>query len=459
MASLLSVLDVSRDGMMAQATALDITGQNVSNASTPGYVRRVAQIETTPTYGAFGSVRVAGIGRILDRFAAGRAIAESGKQGAAEARAAAIANAESILTPPTVPSVADRMAVFYGSMAALGQNPSDPSVRGAALAAAGELTHSVGNTAGQLAAAQASLLGKAQGVTSEVNDRLTRIAALNRQIAEASAQGATPADLMDQRESLLREVGERIGAQAVEQPNGSITLLSSGTALVDGDRASSISVEPDANGKIAVRLVRPSGVVEDITPNVTTGTLGGIREARDVDIAKAFAQLDQLAYDLTTTVNAIHVGGYGLDGQTGRPLFEPHATVAGSARAMAVSAQVLANPQALATASSAADLPGGNDVAIALSQLSQQALGGSPTPAQAFASIASGLGVAKQSADAEVALRTATLSQAENMRDSASGVSLDEEMVNLTKFQRAFEASMTVLRTVDELLEGIVKGL
>jgi flagellar hook-associated protein 1 len=459
MASLFAVLDVARDGMLAQATALDITGQNVSNASTPGYARRVANLETVASTGAFGSVRVASIGRVFDRFAAGRAVGETGKQGAAVARGAALANAEAILTPSGVPGISDRMSDFYGSLATLGQSPSDPSVRASALAAADNLAQSVSSTAGQLAAAQASLLGKAQGVAGEVNERLSRIAALNRQIAQATGAGSMPADLMDQRDTLIREVGERVGAQAIEQPNGEITLLSSGTALVDGDKAGAISVEPDPNGALLFKLTRPSGAVDDITSHVTTGTLGGIREARDVDIQKTINDLDQLAFDLATSVNAVHVTGYGLDGQTGRPLFDPPTQITGAARAMAVSPVVLGNPLAIATTSTAAGLPGGNDVAVALSQLSQQPLSGAPTPAHAFASVAAGLGTARQSAEAEIELRAATVAQADNLRESAQGVSLDEEMVNLTRFQRAFEASMRVLRTVDELLDGLVKGL
>lgn len=458
MPSLFSLLDVARDGILAQSTALDVTGQNVSNAGTAGYTRRVANLETTTTNGAWGSVHVASIGRIFDRFAERRAVAEMGLKGAATSRSASLAEAESILAPSGVPSIADQMATFYASMSTLAANPGDISTRNQALGDAQSVAQSISGTAAQLSAARTGLLGRAQDVAAEVNQRLGRIADLNRQIATAKGQGENPADLMDQRDAMVRDVGERVGAQAIEQPNGMITLLSSGTALVDGDRAATLSVAPDANGDLAIHVVRPSGATDDITQNVTSGTLGGLREARDVDLANTATALDQLAYDLTSTVNAVHTSGFGLDGATGRPLFKPLAGPTGAARAMAVDPSVLGNPKALAAASSAAGLPGDNSAALALSQLATAPLGTASSPAQAFAAVAAGLGTAKQAAEAEVTLRTATLTQATSLRDSASGVSLDEEMVNLTKFQRAFEASTKVLSVVNELLGDLVKG-
>jgi flagellar hook-associated protein 1 FlgK len=458
MPSLFSLLDVARDGILAQSTALDVTGQNVSNAGTAGYTRRVANLETTTTNGAWGSVRVASIGRTFDRFAERRAVAEMGLKGAATSRSDALAEAESILAPSGVPSIGDQMATFYASMSTLAQNPGDISTRTQAIGDASALAQSISSTASQLSAARTSLLGRAQDVAGEVNERLGRIADLNRQISTAKGQGENPADLMDQRDAMVRAVGERIGAQAIEQPNGMVTLLSSGTALVDGDRAATLSVAPDANGNLSIQVVRPSGATDDITQNVTSGTLGGLREARDVDLAKTAAGLDKLAYDFTSTVNAVHTTGFGLDGVSGRPLFQPAAGPTGAARAMAVDPSILADPKALAASSTAAGLPGDNGAALAISQLATAPLGTSASPAQAFAAVAAGLGSAKQSAEAEVTLRTATLTQATSLRDSASGVSLDEEMVNLTKFQRAFEASTRVLSTVNELLGDLVKG-
>ena len=104
------------------------------------------------------------------------------------------------------------------------------------------------------------------------------------------------------------------------------------------------------------------------------------------------------------------------------------------------------------------ELPGGNDVALEIAGLAGKPLGLASNPAAAGGDITGTLGTKKSSADAELALRRDTVAQAETLRESASGVSIDEEMVNLSKFQRAFQASVRVLQTADELLAGLLRG-
>src|SRR4029077_10647583 len=103
---------------------------------------------------------------------------------------------------------------------------------------------------------------------------------------------------------------------------------------------------------------RPGGAAVDVTQGVTDGTLGGLREARDVDVAKTAGQLDQLAYSVANAVNSVHSKGYGLDGSTGRPLFAPPASGAGAAATMGVDPSVAGQPDRVAAAATAADIPG-----------------------------------------------------------------------------------------------------
>jgi flagellar hook-associated protein 1 FlgK len=458
MGSLFSILGVAGDGLAAQTAGLDITGQNVANANTPGYSRLSVNLETVQLGDSYGgSVRAANVIRSSDQFAYARVLAEQSKGGAADARSTALAQVEAIVAP-SAGTIADGVNAFFASMSTLSSSPSDPSARAAVLGSATSLAQTISSTAAGLASAKGSLLTKAQGVATQVNSELAQIAQLNSQIAQASASGDPAASLSDQRDRLVSNVATEIGAKTVEEPSG-ITLFAGGTALVVGSTAASINVGLDATGNLKIVANRGGGTALDITSNTNDGTLGGIREARDQDIPAVSSQLDQFASDLATSVNSIHSAGFGLDGVSGRNLFAQPASVAGAAYTFAVDPTLVGHPERIAAAKNVADVPGGNDVAVQLSQLASQTLGSGGTPADRFGSIAASLGAAKSAADAESQLRTDTVTQAKNLHDSSTGAALDEEMANLSKFQRAYEASSKVLQTVDSLLNGLMQDI
>lgn len=446
--------------MQAQSAGLSVTGQNISNVNTPGYARRSVALSTRPVQGSsVGGVEAQSIIRSFDRLARGRVVEEHGRQGAADARSSALASVEAVLVPGGA-TIADRVGSFFQSLDALSASPSDTSARLGVLRSASDLAQQISGAASDLEAQRGDLLQRARGVAGEVNDRLGRIASLNTQIAEASARGDAGADLRDQRDQLVQEVGDRVGARAVEDATGQITLFAAGSALVDGGRASPLSVDLDASGNLRVQAQGTSGSLVDVTSSVTQGTLGGLREARDTDIPAATAALDRFALDLATSVNTAHAAGFGLDGTSGRPLFSTTATAPGAARALTLNPALEGHPERVAASSRAADLPGGNDIALQLAGLASRPLGvGAGNPAERFGAIAADIGTRHASAEAESELRADTVLQAESMRESESGVSIDEETMNLNRFQRAFEASTRVLRVADELLDNLMKSI
>jgi|CZKU01.1.fsa_nt_gi flagellar hook-associated protein 1 FlgK len=459
MSSLLGLLNIAGSGLAAQTAAIDATGQNVANVNTPGYSRVTANLETTATGDTFsGTVQANGVVRSYNQFTYGNLLSEQGKGGAADARSQALNQVQSVMAPGSG-TIADSVNAFFTSATTLGGSPSDPSARAVMLQSATTLAQSISGTAAGLSSERSSLLTQAQGVATDLNGELSQIAKLNGQIASATAQGSQPTDLQDRRDALVSKVSTQIGAQAIQDSKGNYTLLSSGVALVTGNQASAVSVGVDASGKMQVAANQPGGATIDITANTNAGSLGGLREARDTDLAAASSQLDQFASNLATAVNAVQSSGYGLDGVTGRNLFTQPATVAGAAASFAVDPQVVGNPQFLAASSTAAGLPGGNDVAVKLSQLASQSLSGGPPPAQAFGALAASVGVAASAAISESETRTETVTQAKDLNDSSSGVSLDEEMANMTAFQNAYAASAKVIQTAETLLNTLMQML
>ena len=450
--SLSGLLNVARSSLTAQSGALGVTGKNISNATTPGYSRRVASIEGLVD----GGVDSRGELRTVDRFSAAHVVEQEGKKGSADARADALERIESVIAP-TDRTIGDSATAMMTSFVTLTAYPTDPGVRAEVLARASDLASTVSIASQRLGDTSTELFSRAQGVVGEVNERLEGVADLNAKIADAKARGSETATLSDRRDLLVREVGERVGVRAVEDPQGRVTLFGAGATLVDGTRTSPLAVDLDGSG--AMRFTVQGTGTLDITARMDSGRLGGLREARDVDLAKAQRGLDAYAFDVSNTLNSVHQAGFGMDGGTGRPLFVTPTGMTGAASAMALDPSMVDRPDRLAAAASAAELPGGNGAAIQFSGLAESASFGGSTLANRFATLASDVGMRKASADSESSLRADTLSLAENMAESASGVSLDEEMIDMTRYQRAFEAASKVLRTADELLAGLMRDL
>lgn len=458
--SLYAVLDVARMGMIAQAGGLSVTGENIQNANTPGYVRRSAQLEAMARMkGVAGGVNFAGVARAHDGITFRRLVADVGRQGAAASRLSGLQAAEAALAPSSG-TIAERLGAFFGAFEGLALDADDPVARADVLAKADAVAQSFHDTASGLVELRGELYGRAQGVVTTVNDKLRTIAELDNRIAQSVEPDSSRAELLDQRDQLVREVGESIGVNAIEGDDGRLTLVSSGVALVDGGRAATLGVSLDGNGNLLFELQKPSGTTIDITSRVDGGALGGLREARDVDVVAAQGRLDQLASEVAGAINTAHAAGVGLDGVGGRPIFTDAAggpVPPPPGTALALFRNPTLTGDQIAASSTAAGLPGGNDVALAMSNLSNATLPSGFTPAGGYAALSGFIGSAVVSAQNDLSLREASVAHVDALRESQSGVSLDEEMVALTRYQRAYEASLKVLQTADEMLQELLQ--
>jgi flagellar hook-associated protein 1 len=450
MASLFSVLAVARDGVMAQTAALDVTGQNVAGANTPGYVRRTPVLESITG----GGVVMSGASRSFDRFTYAQLIDQSGRLSSATARATAISDVEALVTPGA-DHLGDRADALFNTFHELTLHPADTAVRSAVLSSAQWLASGFSETSNGLDAFRGELATRATDVATEVNQRLKGIATLDVGIIAAKGRGEDASDLIDRRDQMVREVADRVGARMVEGPSGGITLFGAGTVLYEGGQAAQLEVSLDTNGGLYVQANRGGNLI-DVTSGIQTGTLAGIKQSRDVDIAKIQDDLDKFAKDIGDSINAIHVTGFALDGTTGRNLFTPSATVKGAAHAMALDPAMDGHPELLGTASSSTDLPGGNDIAVKLADLARDPINGGSTASERYAAIASSVGELRTTTDSEEAMRQDTVATATALRESASGVSTDEEMIHLQQYQRAFEASTRVLATINTLFDSVM---
>ncbi len=447
---LTQILSTALDGLNAQSVGLSTTGDNISNVNTPGYARRQVELETRGQ--GLSGVNVAGLQRVSDAVVERRQYQAIGLSSAASERDSQLGNVEGLFDDSSGSGLADTLSAFYASFSSLASNPTDPTARATVLNAASTLASRLNDTANSIATARSDMFSKAKATVAEINAKSQKLAGLNQQIVALKAQGQDTANLEDQRSKVLLDMSPLVDVTTIPQDNGAILVQASGTTLVDGVTARTLDLSLDTNGNMKLTAAVGGGAGTDITRYLTGGSLAGLKEARDTDLVQIANNLDDFAYGVATSVNAVHAAGYGLDGVNGRDLFSVGPTATGAARSIAVSAAVANNPNAIAASSSATALPGNSDNAVALSALANQPAVGGRSAAEAYGDIVGDIGSRKQSAADNASMRSAVADQAQQARESSSGVSLDEEMVALSKYQRAYEASSKVITTVDQLL-------
>jgi flagellar hook-associated protein 1 FlgK len=456
-----NLLGLARDALTAQGFGLDVTGQNIANASTPGYVKRTALLETrtvgTVTY---GGVNVAGIGRSVDRFLDARANEAGSFSASARSRDSALTQVESLFNDIAGSGLSGALDALFGSFGALATNPNDPTARAATLAGADNFAARVRQSSEQLLAQRQDLLTQAQATASQVTDVASQIAKLNARISEAEVAGADGADLKDQREKLVGDLAQRINIHVFTDGAGKLVIAAAGATLVEGNNAAALTVGASPSGAMEILVQRSNGTSFDVTAQTTSGVLGGLREARETDLVAVSQKLDQFAYDVATAINTQHAAGVGLDGVGSRNLFNVSGPT-GAAASITLNAAMIGHPEYVAAASSSAELPSGSTNAIALARLADGniATGSTRTPIEAYSDLVGDIGQRKMSSAQNVNLRDAIFSQAQSMRESTSGVSMDEELINLSRYQRAYEAASKLFRTVDELLANLIRSI
>ena len=194
------------------------------------------------------------------------------------------------------------------------------------------------------------------------------------------------------------------------------------------------------------------GVIDD---RITSGLVGAQMSLRNKDFGGAQAQLDQLSYDVAAAFNGVHVGNFGLDGVTGRDFFAMPAAVLGAASSMALSADVIGVPSALAAASTAAAALGDNKGALGITALEDGlvAAGATQTLGSSLSQLISYSGRALSDAINQGEQAQSFFLQTQNLWEQQQGVSLDEQMLQLSRIQNAYQAAAKLITTVDHMLE------
>jgi flagellar hook-associated protein 1 FlgK len=457
--TLFGVLNVGASGMRVHQFGVQVASDNATNVATDGYSRRTASI--TPLAPELeGGARESGSRRVFDPFVEKRLLGAKSYFGQADAQATALDSLDQLFADVDG-NLASALSSFEAALGDFASHPNETATRGVVLAAADELSRSFQRASVSLDEITEDLNARVTDSVRQLNEKLREIGALNQRIASSEVpSGREASDLRDRRDQLLREASEIVPVTVLRHDDGTVDALLGGSlSLVNrqGDVSELIAVPDATTGNVAIERMT-AGRSESVGGLIDSGRIAGYTAARDGAVASTRAALDQLAFDLASAYNTAHSAGVGADGGTGRNLFEPLAGVSGAAGSIGVSADVRGAPDRLAGAIDAGALPGDNRGALALLAVKDQnvALGGTATIGTAFGAILGSVGAETRAARGAQEHATAVAEQTQSLRDAVSGVSSDEEMISLMKFQRAYQASLQIVQTADELLGELI---
>jgi flagellar hook-associated protein 1 len=421
-------LQTTLRGLLAQQRSLDVTAHNIANAQTPGYTRQEAVLTTayplTIPAGALAGGAGAQLGqgvdvlayrRMRDSFLDLQFRAQNMSLGEKATMAEGLSRVEEQLGEPSDDAISGLLSQFWDGWEALASNPSDAAAKAAVVTRGQTLAGALNDLDARLSALATEAASRYTSLTTstgnEVQGYANQLVALNKAIKEQTAVGRQPNDLLDQRDLVLDKLSE-LGQVSTSDTDGDgsldVSFGGTGTPLVDGT----------------------TGTVT--WPQVLTapgGTLGALQTLQTT-IAGYRTALDGVASTLATGVNAIH----------GTPAFFTGTTAATIAVGVTVST----------VKSSNSGLAGDNDIARAIGALRNGAIDAG------YATFVHTLAADASEANRANTTQTSIVTMLDERRAAVSGVSLDEEMTNMIRFQRGYQASSRAMSTMDEMLDTLI---
>ena len=469
MPSTFMTLNTGVSALQAMQQAENVVGNNIANANTTGYSEETVNLADQGSYpyvpgpgggiaGQVGEgVQVSSVTRQDNAFYDAQDRANQGTLQMYTSQSAVLTQVESILNEPSDNGLQNALDQFFQSWQTLSTDPTNTAARQAILTQTQTMGQTFQTVTNQLEQLQSNLQGVVQGQISELNQDAQQVASLNQQIAAITAYGENPNQLLDQRGVLLDQMSQLANITYSNDPSGNgavdVSITSaSGTPiqLVQGSQASSY---PTGNAALA---------------NITSGEIAGNVQGID-DISGILSNLNAFLTQLSTQVNNQQSAGYGLDGTTGNNLIQTTTDASGN---VILGLDPNMTTDKIAAAQSSGQ-PGDNSNAIAIANIQQatQSISfsynslatnqtvsgsGSGTFDQLIAQVVTGVGTQAAAVNSSEQTANALAQQSSQLRQSVSGVSLDEQAALMIQYQSSYNAAAKFISVFDDMLQTLM---
>ena len=477
--SLFGTLNTASTALNAQQRAIDVTGQNVANVNTDGYSRQRVNMQSiggnsvpaiwSTSNQIGGGVDANDVIRIRDAFLEAQGQRAHGAVQNLTVQNASYTAVQQAFGEPGDTGIQSMLSGdqgFWAGWSDIANNPTDSGARAQLLQRAQTLVAGLHSAVGQLEGQWTDNHDATQTLLTDVNSTAQQIADLNRSIEQASNAKLPTNELADKRDTLVMHLSEQIGATSTQASDGTLTVSVAGISLVSGVDAIKLALS-GGNDPISASTTPVTIVTQPGGAKVQAGgTAAGQLTTLNTIIPGYEGQLDNVAQQLATQVNAVHANGFDQQGNPGGNFFTDGGNPAGTTSITAKNITVaITDPTKLAAASLGAVATGGavssdSNNADAMYQLRLGIPQGNGTYTDGadamYRKTIVSLGVQAAAVSSNLSTQTTLSTQVDASRESVSGVNIDEEMTNMLQFQHAYGAAGKVVATIQSMMDDLM---
>lgn len=456
------LFDISVRAMATYQRAIDVSSQNISNAGNADYTRQKVVIATEQTQGGIGTgVKIQDVLRIRNDLLDSQIRKYKSSNSDANKRSELLSQIESVIAEPSDSGLATYFNEFFNAWDELTTNANSTQLRTQIIEKASRLGERMKEVFDGFDSVQTLLQQEASSKTEELNSYLKDINELNRKIFESEAAGIRASELKDDRDALIDKVSELANVTVQINEKGSAVISIGGIHAADQNVSTEFEMKL-VDGKM--QLVSKND--PDAKAVLNSGELFAITDLYSNKIPQYQADLEKLANTFAEKVNELHMTGYTLTSSgsiTGIPFFgeldgSGNVINAFTNGKLNINSAILGDPSKIA-ASDAVNNDGNGNIANKIgllegtkfSELSGQ------TILESYTAILNDFGMEKTISDNKIESSELVLQQLDSQKSSYSGVSIDEEMTNIIKYQRSYEAAAKLIQVVDEMLQTIME--
>ncbi|WP_094606094.1 hypothetical protein SPSIL_007640 [Sporomusa silvacetica DSM 10669] len=499
MASTFAGLSIANRGLSAAQVGLTVTTNNMSNIDTDGYSRQVVSQSSIGPAAVYSSslvgsgVEVTSVDRVNSFRLNQKYWQENSAASELEVDSTYMEQIEEVFGTTETSDISSKLDSLEAELETLADDPTDTSVRAIVLSDAESFCDTLNTAAEDLESIRSDLNTEVYTAVEEINSYASQIAELNSQISTASASGASTNELEDSRDLLVDELSSLVGIDVTEADDSSYTITVDGVTLVKGDEANELECytvtdsSSDADGMYGIRWAESGDDFDSGDSGALTGYLqmrdGSTSDSKGIvyymnqldEFAQTFAQAFNegvtVTSDSETTTYSGHADGVGIDSDettgirfftydglsseefvnSGSDLEDAYSNI--TAATISVSKDIQDDTNKIAASSTAGDESNADVLDDIIDICSDVNISGNSTATEMYNVIVATVAGDSASAASSYSSKSATATYINTSRTSVSGVSSDEETVNLTTYQSAYAASASMVSAWNELYD------